>query len=102
MNDIMKAIEILQSVRDMLTARHRFLEPFGDLPEEIEQLQEVIAMLSHLHDERERLRNLQPEDVTGAQIHTVERIVGPGNSWDFVPESNLIAAAVRVVLGGDT
>ena len=61
MNDIMKAIEILQSVRDMLTARHRFLEPFGDLPEEIEQLQEVIAMLSPLQDEPADEQDQWPE-----------------------------------------
>ena len=91
MNDIMKAIEILQSVRDMLTARHRFLEPFGDLPEEIEQLQEVIAMLSHLHDERERLRNLQAEDVTRKQVDQV----ADEYRW---ASRDMIAAAVRVIV----
>ena len=91
MNDIMRAIEILQAVRDMLTARHRFLEPFGDLPDEIEQLQEVIAMLSRLHDERERLRNLQAEDVTRKQVDQV----ADEYRW---ASRDMIAAAVRVIV----
>ena len=61
---------------------------------------DLIAYMLDLHDERERLRRLQADDVTGGQIQSVEEIVGASsNGWDFVPESELIAAAVRVVVG---
>ena len=85
-------------------------------PEEIEQWRaamtdrallggygDAIAYMLRLHDEREHLRNLQPEDVTGAQIQSVEGMVGASsNAWDYVREGDLIAAAVRVMLGGDS
>jgi len=59
----------------------------------------AIADLLRLQDERERLRRLQPKDVTQTQIHAVESIVGQSShAWDFVPESDLIAAAVRVIV----
>ena len=92
MNDIMKAIVILQSLCDRLQIRHTPKVPYGvDLSEEIEQLQEAIAMLSRLHDERERLRNLQAEDVTRKQVDQV----ADEYRW---ASRDMIAAAVRVIV----
>lgn len=60
-------------------------------------LQRSIDELLHLHDERERLRNLQPEDVTEEQ--RMEWL----HSWSRGPSlqglhRDMITAAVRVML----
>lgn len=62
---------------------------------------DLITYMLHLHDERQRLRNLQPEDVTEEQR----------TEWLNVPwmlrfraemHCNMIAAAVRVMVRDDT
>lgn len=58
------------------------------------------AQFLRLHDERERLRNLQAEDVTEEQ-----RTEWLGTAWYFrerpQKHSEMMAAAVRVMLGGE-
>lgn len=82
-------------------------------PEEIEQLrawqdtditdlsyalqQRTVAYLLHLHDTLERLRTLQPEDVTEQQ--RVEWLGSPFEYSDRAPlHRKMMAAAVRVML----
>ena len=61
MNDIMKAIAILQCLRDTMRARHRPNVPYGqDLSEEIDQLAEAIALLSPPEDESAEEPEQQP------------------------------------------
>ena len=58
------------------------------------------AQFLQLHDERERLRNLQAGDVTEEQ-----RTEWLGTAWYFRERpwmhSEMMAAAVRVMLGGE-
>ena len=60
----------------------------------------IVADLLQLHDERERLRNLQAGDVTEEQ-----RTEWLGTAWYFRERpwmhSEMMAAAVRVMLGGE-
>ena len=58
-----------------------------------------LTVLLQEHCERQRLRNLQPNDVTDAQWREIF-----GSEWVMrTPAAKrLIAAAVRVVVGGDT
>lgn len=82
-------------------------------PEEIEELRErsrevigsipvtsrELNCLLRAYQLVDRLRTLQAEDVTGAQMQAVEHIIGVANpAWDFVREGDLIAAAVRVMV----
>lgn len=59
----------------------------------------IVDYMLQLHDERERLRNLQAADVTEEQ-----RTEWLGTPWLFADRAEMhremIAAAVRVMLGG--
>lgn len=73
MNDIMKAIAILQCLRDTMRARHNPHRAYHlDLSKGIDQLAEAIAYMLHLRDIITSLRSLQAEDVTDEQVEAVQ------------------------------
>ena len=59
----------------------------------------IVDYMLRLHDERERLRNLQAEDVMIEHVRRIEHDVDtPAENWGTVDERELIAAAVRVMV----
>lgn len=84
MNDIMKTIGILQSVRDDLRIQHRPGMYGVDLSEEIQQLQEAITMLSPPADESAHEPRQQPETpppLSGQWQSCVDGIDADDGDW---------------------
>lgn len=84
MNDIMKTIGILQSVRDDLRIQHRPGMYGVDLSEEIQQLQQAITLLSPPADEPAGEPRQQPETpppLSGQWQSCVDGIDADDGDW---------------------